>query len=289
MPPKSWAWRQRVTFNPASQAGLDFGQELWKWDPIRYESAAGIRASLSAVGRPADTDAVMYYVTRNLVMDVIDAAGGIERAHARFTEAMATAQATYEQWQQQHLANNPGYVPSTDTGMADESVEDAWYSLEEMLIWTRILEDRLKRNPPPRTRLPDQGLIPALSDGPRRNVVIAVRDRLTAAAFDEARHFANLNLHAHPISLGTKNARVRNGRVGLDFPDAVTAPIHSSVELTYNSRRDGLAIATTIMAAVERFMDEMLTAFETNVPPRFRPQTPLQGCMPRLRSLTRHT
>jgi hypothetical protein len=274
MPPKSWEWRRRVATNPASHAPLDFGEELWKWDPARYESAAGIRARLSATGRPFDNDDVMYYVTRNLVMNVVDAAGGIERAHTRITEAMAAAQATYAQWQQQHLANNPNYVPSANTGMSDESVEDAWYSLEEMLIWTRVLEDRLKRNSPSKTGLPDQGLIPALSDGPRRNAVIAARDRLTTAAFNEARHFVNLNLHSNPISLGSKMARVRNGRVGLDFPDTVAAPIHSSLELTYSSQRDGVDIATAIMTAVERFMDEMLTAFEANVPPRFNPQEP---------------
>ena len=53
----------------------------------------------------------MYYVTRTLVMDVIDAAAGVEQAHIKLGEALTEAQATYDQWQRQHAANDPSYVP----------------------------------------------------------------------------------------------------------------------------------------------------------------------------------
>lgn len=108
---KAWDWRRRVSFNPASVAGLDFGQELWRWDMNRYESAPGIESRLRTLGRSATTDDVMYYVTRTLVMDVIDAAAGVEQAHIKLGEALTEAQATYDQWQRQHAANDPSYVP----------------------------------------------------------------------------------------------------------------------------------------------------------------------------------
>jgi hypothetical protein len=227
-------------------------------------------------------------------MDVIDAAAGVEQAHIKLGEAMTEAQATYDQRQQQHVANDPSYIPPSDQGMTDESVEDAWYSLENMLIWTRILEDRLKRRSLPGSGLPDQGLIPALVDGQRRNAVLAARDRLTNAVFDEVRPYVNLHLHAHPLYLGTRNAHVKNGHVWLRFPDAATWPIFSSIELTYNDNRDGVTVANSVMRAVERFIDEMLTAFEANVPPRLQPPTPLQmarvsrlGCLPRVVDMLR--
>lgn len=178
--------------------------------------------------------------------------------------------------------------------MTDESVEDAWYSLEGMLIWTRILEDRLKRRSLPNSGLPDQGLIPALVDGPRRNAVLAARDRLTSAAFDEVRPYVNLHLHAHPLYLGTRNAHVTNGHVWLRFPDALPGPIFSAIGLTYNGNRDGATVSDSLMSAIERFIDEILTAFEANVPPRLQPPTPLQmaqashqGCSPRVIDILR--
>jgi hypothetical protein len=276
MPRRAWNWRHRVSFNATSVAGLDFGQELWRWEVSRYESAPGIESRLRAQGRPADSDDVMYYVTRNLVTDVIDGAAGVEQAHIKLGEAMNKAQVTYDQWQQQYEANDPSYVPSPNHGMTDESVEDAWYSLESMLIWTRILEDRLKRRSLPNSGLPDQGLIPALIDGPRRRAVLAARDRLTNAVFDEVRPYVNLHLHAHPLYLGTRNAHVTDGHVWLRFPDAATRPIFSSIELTYKDNRDGLTVANSVMDAVERFIDEMLTAFEANVPPRLQRPAMLQ-------------
>ncbi len=237
----------------------------------RYESAPGIATALQRAGRSFDDDDVLYYATRNLLMDVVDAAGGVERAHIRIHESMVLAQNTYDGWQQQ-WQNNPATAGPANIGMSDPSVEDAWYSLEEMLTWTRVLDDRLRRRGPQGD--PDQGLIPALADGPRRDAIIQARSRLLNSTINETQHLVNLNLHSQPIMLGTKSARVRNGRVVLDFPDRITTLIHHRVELTYNDGRDGVTFADDTMSAVERFMNEMFDAFENNIPPRLRRLSP---------------
>jgi hypothetical protein len=36
------------------------------------------------MGRPFDDDDLLYYATRTLLTDVVDAAGGVERAYGRF-------------------------------------------------------------------------------------------------------------------------------------------------------------------------------------------------------------
>jgi len=43
--------------------------------------------------------------------------------------------------------------------MSDGSVEDAWYSTEELIIWTRVLLDHRLRRKSVKHGFPDQGLI----------------------------------------------------------------------------------------------------------------------------------
>jgi len=90
------------------------------------------------------------------------------------------------------------------------------------------------------------------------------------SAFGEARHLAGLNLHMQSMQAGSKIARVRGGGIVLSFPDRVTAHVRHRSELTYRDGRDGAAYGDELFAAVERFMDEMLVAFETHLPERFR-------------------
>jgi hypothetical protein len=87
---------------------------------------------------------------------------------------------------------------------------------------------------------------------------------------NETRKIAELNLHRQPIVGGTKAARVRGGRVMLDFPDRVTGPVRHQADLTYDQGREGLTFANDVMKAVSLFMDEMIHAFEANIPDRFR-------------------
>jgi hypothetical protein len=154
--------------------------------------------------------------------------------------------------------------------MTDPSVEDAWYTLEELLVWARTLDERLRRPAKDWRRYPDQGLIPALADGPRRDAVIDARARLLSAGVNEARFLAGLNLHMQTMQAGSKHGRVRSGRIILPFPDRVTAPVGHRWQLTYNDGRDAVSFADGLMAAVERFMDELISAFEEHIPERFK-------------------
>jgi hypothetical protein len=65
---------------------------------------------------------------------------------------------------------------------------------------------------------------------------------------------------------------MRSGQIILPFPDAVTAPVDHRWLLTYIEGRDAVSFADSLMAAVARFMDEMIQAFEQNVPERFMAQ-----------------
>src|SRR5215211_3304438 len=255
MPKQAWEWSRRIHFGADQRVSLDWGVELWKWDTSRYESTDGIVAALSRSGRPLDEDFILYNATASLLDDVVDAAGGVERSHARLHRELALVQETYVRW-----CSTLGELPEGG-GMSDSSVEDAWYTVEELLVWARTLDDRLRR-PAKNKPYPDQGLIPALADGPRRDAVIRARDRLLSTGVREARYLSGLNLHMQSIQAGSKAGKVRSGHIVLPFPDRVSAPVSHRWQLTYNDDRDAMSFADGLMAAVERFMDEMISAFE---------------------------
>jgi hypothetical protein len=244
--------------------------ELWNWDLNRYESADAIRSSLQRRGRECDDDTIVYEATQELLRGVIDAAGGVERSWTRLHEAV-------------QRANEAGAQLVVPDGAADQgqffahpAMEDAWYSLEEMFVWARTLDDRLTRY----SKLySEQGLIPAMADGPRRAAVVAARSRLLIGGVREARYLANLSLHSQSIRAGSKMGKVTSDGIRLPFPDRVNARVRDRWELTYTRARDGIVVANELMASVERFVDEMLKAFEEHIPDRFRVRDqPAEAC-----------
>ena len=264
MPERAWEWARRIHFGAGRTVPLDFGAELWKWDASLYEGADGILAALSRTEGPLDHSLILSHATGSLLDDVVDAAGGVESAHARLHQAMALVQETVMRWSSTLGEMRDG------AGMTDTSIDDAWFTVEELLVWARTLDERLRRPANDKRRYRDQGLIPALADGPRRDAVIAARARLCFAGVNEARYLAGLNLHMQSIQAGSKLGRMRSGRIILPFPDQVTAQVSHRWQLTYNENRDAVSFADALMAAVERFMDELIRAFEEHLPERFK-------------------
>lgn len=129
MPKQACRWSHRIFFGDDRGARLDWGTELWNWDISLFESAAAIESAFRRIGRPFDDDDLLYYATRTLLTDVVDAAGGVERAYDRLRQAMERAQAKSEEW-----ASQSGRPFPENAGMSDGSVEDAWYSAEELII-----------------------------------------------------------------------------------------------------------------------------------------------------------
>ena len=266
MPQRAWEWSKQIMFGQQVGAPLNFGKELWKWDVSLYESVGGIRAAAKAAGRSLNDDSILFEATSSLITDVVDAAGGVEQAYQRFCHAIDSIRAIYRKWADLH----PDLL-TEGAGMTHESVETAWYSLEEMLIWVRILDDRLKRKSFNKSECKaKQGLIPALANGPRRDLVISARDRLLSEGAREARYLSNLSLHMQSSRAGSKSVRSRSGEPVLPFPDPVSASIGHRWQLTYEPGRDAFTFASELMATVEQFMAEMISAFEMHLPDRFK-------------------
>jgi len=156
MPERAWEWTRRIHFGAGRTVPLDFGAELWKRDASLYESTDGIIAALSRTEGPLDHGLILSHATGSLLDDVVDAAGGVESAHARLHQAIVLVQETVTQW-----SSTLGEI-SDGTEMTDPSIDDAWYTVEELLVWARTLDERLRRPANDKRRYPDQGLIPAL-------------------------------------------------------------------------------------------------------------------------------
>jgi hypothetical protein len=264
-------WLYRIAFAPDRGAPLDFGAELWRLDHSLYESADAVRAALVRAGRRTGDDSVVFHVTDSLLRDVVEAAGGVEYAYERFRQAVALAQESYERWAAGLGAEvEPGPEHERDHWYHDSQLEEAWFALEEMVIWARTLDERLRHKAHDKDRYKAQGLIPALADGPRRKAVEAAQSRLLKSHLDEVRQLANLNLHMQPTQTGSRGASVRSGKLVLRFPDPVTGRISHRWELTFDAGRESTTYADGLMAAVDRFMEEMFQAFEQHVPERFK-------------------
>jgi hypothetical protein len=262
-----WRWQRRRAFGPGRQVPLDFGAELWEQDLSLYESAAGIRAARARAGKEQDEE-LRYTLTNSLLRDVIEAAGGVEYAHERFRRSVNLAQERYDQSAVTGADFEAG--PEPEFGWwSDISLEEAWFALEEMMIWARTLDERLKHQPHDRSRYKAQGLIPALAAGPRREAVEAARSHLRNSYLNEVRQLAALNLHMQSTENGSRLASARSGKLVMRFPDRVTEWVCHRSQLTYDTGRDAASYADGLMAAVERFMEEMFQAFEQHLPERF--------------------
>jgi len=115
MPERAWEWTRRIHFGAGRTVPLDFGAELWKRDASLYESTDGIIAALSRTEGPLDHGLILSHATGSLLDDVVDAAGGVESAHARLHQAIVLVQETVTQW-----SSTLGEI-SDGTGMSDSS------------------------------------------------------------------------------------------------------------------------------------------------------------------------
>jgi hypothetical protein len=74
-------------------------------------------------------------------------------------------------------------------------------------------------------------------------------------------------LVAHPFSGVQIDS---DGSIMLPIPDAPSRSVSHWYLLTWNQKRDGLALAEEIWQTVQNFVDELIQAFEKSVPKRLR-------------------
>ena len=220
-------------------------------------------------GLAPDKELLGYHMTRGLILEVIHAAGGVERELAQVQAALEEAQA----WADQAVLNFPNEreKPLWGVNAAAPSLVDVSYAFVNLLIWARTVRERVERPWRPRSTK-RVGLLPALEPGPLQD---RVADALSILddALAEARYLTNHALHAGSLpSTSTPAAEVlEDGRIVFRIPNPVAGPITTWEEFSFSDGRDALTYAHSLMQSVADFVDEVLTAFEDNVPARARP------------------
>jgi len=107
-------------------------------------------------------------MTRGLIVEVIYAAGGVERELAQMQAALEEAQA----WTDRAPSSFPEHreKPLHGSYSAAPTLVDASYAFVNLLTWARTLRERVER--PWRPRSPRKvGLLPALHPGPLQDRV----------------------------------------------------------------------------------------------------------------------
>jgi hypothetical protein len=219
-------------------------------------------------GLAPDEELLGYHMTRGLILEVIHAAGGVERELAQVQAALEEAQA----WTDQAALKFPRERerPLLGFSAAAPTLVDVSYAFVNLLMWARTLRERVERGWRPGSSK-KVGLLPALEPGLLQNRVAHALSTLDDA-LAEARYLTNYALHAGSLpSTSTPAAEVlEDGRILFRIPDPVAGPITTWEEFTFNDQRDALTYAHSLMQSVAAFMDEMLTAFEENLPARVR-------------------
>jgi hypothetical protein len=140
------------------------------------------------------------------------------------------------------------------------------------LNWLRTLLDRMRsKDPHSRATL---GLIPALSQAmPLRQSVESLFDRFARDALvqDEVK-LTNFGLHLHALPGGgtATAALTTDGRVRLLIPDKPKERVYLFDQFTHDDERELVPFAHALLERVERFIDELLAAFENASSPTVR-------------------
>jgi hypothetical protein len=119
-------------------------------------------------GLAPDEELLGYHMTRGLILEVIHAAGGVERELAQVQAALEEAQA----WADQAVLNFPSEreKPLRGVNAAAPSLVDVSYAFVNLLIWARTVRERVERPWRPRSTK-RVGLLPALEPGPLQDRV----------------------------------------------------------------------------------------------------------------------
>jgi hypothetical protein len=261
------AWRNRIM---AEQLGT--GYELWDLGRARASVHDRLAAKARALGRDYDDDYIAYMLSEHLLLELLNAAEGVERSVEGMRANAAEANSVVAEYFASHPDRN--LADGVDRHWASPVVVNVWFEFVHLLIWTRALQDRTSRRGLGGD--PQQGLIPAIAPGTLKDAVEVAFAAFQGGHAGEARLWTNYGVHAGLIpNPGTPTSRItRDGTLRFILPGPVTSPIDHWQELDFSQERDAMAFANELFEEVITFVDQVLDAFSAAVPERFRPRQP---------------
>ncbi len=245
-------------------APLGFASEYWHGDPLVYEGCEQLQQRYKALGRRVSGSYVSGELSRHLLSEVLVAAGGIEGALIRLQACIDELRAWVDHNQ---LKAQPG-IPY---GLGHEAAVDAWFAFAEVLMWSRILVERMERRPGNPKKFPKQGLLPAVKPKRLKSRCEKLFAALQASPVGQTRALANFVLHSALVNHPHTGAELRSsGEVVLPVPELPTQQVAHWYLLSWRPGHDGVALAEEMWRHVQVFVDGLLTAFERANPKRLR-------------------
>jgi len=264
MRPRFSDWFQRVNFPSTSKVGLGFAGEYWNARPELYEGWKQLRERLAALGRKKTKRELAYDLAHHLLEDVIVAAGGAERAITRLRASHTELLRVVAEHGNQAEQGIP-------FGISDTASIDAWYAFADLLSWSRIVIERVDRQPAKSKNFGRQGLLHAIKPKRLRSRCGRLFDTLKDGPVGKSRPLINFVLHSalvrHPVT--GVNVGV-SGEISLPIPDLPGSSVSHWYLLTWTGDQDGFAFGETLWSSIESFVDQLLAAFEDATPKRLR-------------------
>ncbi len=240
---------------------LGSGNELWAF-PSDYPTLVHLRRVWQKLGRKCDFNDLTYYASRDLILEVIEAAGAVEYAVQRLETAAVEAQ----KWVTDHPWPLVPGAPRQGTS-APPTVRLAYLDFNSVVVWVRGVQERLDR----KAGLSRAGLVNVLAERRLRKDVRSAHSKFLNRT-KEARFLANFGLHASRVqrNAGTASAEVLDDRtIVLRMPDRVTKSVEVFDEFTFTEGREIVGYANELLTAVDDLIDALLDAFDQARPKRF--------------------
>ncbi|HKE40991.1 MAG TPA: hypothetical protein VKG21_14215 [Casimicrobiaceae bacterium] len=245
-------------------ASLGFAGEYWQSNPRLYEGYEQLQQLYKSLGRKVSSSDVAYQLSRNLLSEVLVAAGGIEGALMRLRAAIAELQV----WV---VDNQLKAQPGIPQGLGHAAAVDAWFAFAELLMWSRTLVERMERRASSPKKFPKQGLLPALKPKRLKSRCEKIFAILQHSPVGQCRTLANFVLHTGLVNHPHTGARLEpSGAIVLPIPQLPIRPVAHWYLFSWQPGHDGVVLAEEMWRHVQIFVDDLLAAFEKAAPKRMR-------------------
>ena len=233
---------------------LGMGNEIWQ--PLAPDHPAYIRLKViyGKLSREFDAKDATYEMSRNLLYDVIFAAGTIDYTCTKIKSLT-----------DQILNEYKGSLKNDGEHLTNDQTVGVYVEFMSLLSWARTLVERLYNTYAGHK----YGLLSLITSGDLKNAVAAAKDKHLSWA-PEIRMLSNYSLHIGAPNGQSFDGEIRSGKIIYPIPGPTTERIVIWHTLKYTKKYNVVDYSNKVTDDVYNFMDALLLAFENAVPARFK-------------------
>jgi hypothetical protein len=201
-----------------------------------------------AMGVPVKPASGDLGAVRDALLDIIDAAGGLEFSRGELLRVIGMAQAEYSFLIENSVPHYP-QAPHSWSGATTPAVYCAFF---EAVTWTRTVKDRFEEPFRLTVRPHDQALWKTLA---------RIRKETVGEVFEDARALAGVSLHRYSPPYAGCGAKIVDGKLVYRVVDTVEDKQDFRNNLKFDKGREVEMLIEEYWTAVCIFMDRLLDEF----------------------------